>query len=506
MVRVMGSKALVVRADAGVAMGTGHVMRCLALAQAWQDAGGNVVFAMAQSTPAVEERLGSERIEIVRLNGFAGSAQDATQLSELAHSHGADWLVVDGYQFDAEFQRRVRVAGLQLLFIDDTAHAADYVADLVLNQNAHASENLYRSRAAHVRLLLGPRYALLRREFKSWQAWKRGINPGPRKVLVTMGGSDPDNTTALVIRALQLVALDGLEARVVVGGSNPHIKSLGEAASQSVVQVSLVRNPANISELMGWADVAVSAAGTTCWEMCLLGLPAILIGLAVNQRPVAQELDRRGVAVHLDCPDLSPEQIAGKLQGLLASLDTRAAMSRRGRELVDGRGAERVVSAMRGEGLRLRRVEESDCRLLWEWANEPEVRAVSFSSEAIPWERHLEWFNSRLTDSDAVLYLAMNANNIPVGQVRYQIEGTRAVVSISLAAGFRGKGNGKMALSSGNEELFRNTRATTIDAYVKPHNRAALQLFSRAGFRQEAPALIRGQQAIHFVLEKNGVS
>ena len=156
--------------------------------------------------------------------------------------------------------------------------------------------------------------------------------------------------------------------------------------------------------------------------------------------------------------------------------------------------AERVISAMRGESLRLRRVEKNDCRLLWEWANEPDVRAVSFSSETIPWERHLEWFNSKLSDSDAVLYLAMNADNIPVGQIRYQIEQTRAVVSISLAPGFRGKGNGNVALASANEELFSNTRATAIDAFVKPHNRAALQFFSRAGFREDTPTTIHGQR------------
>ena len=222
----MGSKILVVRADASVAMGTGHVMRCLALAQAWQDAGGTVVFAMAQSTAAVETRLASEEIEIIQLSAAAGSAEDATQLSKLARSQGADWVVVDGYQFDGAYQRRVKDGGARLLFIDDTAHTAEYVADLVLNQNAHASDELYHSRATHVRLLLGPRYALLRREFKSWQAWKRKINPGARKVLVTMGGSDPDNTTALVMRALALAARGGLDARVVVGGSNPHIEYL----------------------------------------------------------------------------------------------------------------------------------------------------------------------------------------------------------------------------------------------------------------------------------------
>ena len=485
-------------------MGTGHVMRCLALGQAWQDVGGHVVFATAQSSTAVQDRLRSERVEIVQLGGTPGSEQDASQLAELARVHQAIWLVVDGYQFDAEYQRRVQVEGLKLLFMDDCGHATHYFADLVLNQNSHAREDLYSSREPRTRLLLGPQYALLRREFQPWRDWRREIQPVARKILVTMGGSDPANFAAVVIDALRTVSFEGLEAKIVVGGCSPHKESLELAAATSGVDISLLHNPACMPELMAWADVAVSAAGTTCWEMCLLGLPALLIDVAPNQVPVAQDLDRRGAAIHLGgIDDLFPQ----KLKRLLdSSEETRTAMSARSRELVDGLGAERVLSAMQNGALRLRRVEERDCYLLWEWANDPEVRAVSFSSETISWEEHLRWFRAKLADPNALLYLATDLEDVPVGQVRYHLEGTRAVASINLATGSRGKGNGSLALAMATEDLFRNTCATTIDAYVKPDNDASLRLFARAGFRQEAPEMIRGQRAVHFVLEKNAVS
>jgi UDP-2,4-diacetamido-2,4,6-trideoxy-beta-L-altropyranose hydrolase len=501
------SPRLVVRTDANVAMGTGHVMRCLALAQAWQDAGGDVVFAMAQSTPAVDERLHSEHVEIVQVNSLAGSAKDAKELAELARSQHADWVVLDGYQFDSAYQQRLKDEGLKLLLVDDNGGAPHYFADLVLNQNAHATEDLYRALQSRTRLLLGPRHALLRREFSLWRGWRREIAPTARRVLVTLGGSDPDNITLLVIHALRLVDIEGLEATVVVGGSNPHIESLEQAAASSAATISLLRNARNMPELMAWADLAVSGAGSTCWEMCFLGLPAILIDLAPNQRPVAQELDRRGAAIHLGSADeVFPEEIAGKLQWLLASEETRAALSKRACDLVDGRGAERVVWTMRSGSLRLRRVAEQDCRLLWEWANDPEVRALSFSSEAIPWERHVDWFSSKLTDPNAILYLAIDEENIPVGQVRYQLEGTRAVVSVNLAAGFRGRGYGNTLLDLGANQLFRSTEATAIDAYVKPDNAASLRLFTHAGFKREKIGMIRGQRAVLFVLEKNGIS
>jgi RimJ/RimL family protein N-acetyltransferase len=322
-----------------------------------------------------------------------------------------------------------------------------------------------------------------------------------------MGGSDADNLTAVVIRALQLASIKGLEAKVVVGAGNPHTESLERATNQSETKMSLLKNVTNMPELMAWADVAISGAGSTCWEMCLLGLPAMLIDLAENQRTVAKELDRRGIAVHLgSVGDVTPEKIASKLRWLLDSIETRTALSMRARELVDGKGAERVVSAVRGAMLRLRRAEESDCRLLWEWANDPVVRAASFSSEYIPWEHHQDWFGAKLADPNAVLYLAANPDNVSIGQVRYQVEGPRAQLSVSLAPEFRRKGYGNRIIAMATEELFRTTDVSTIDAYVKPANEASLQLFLRAGFKQQDTQTIHGQPAVHFILQRNGNS
>ena len=503
----MAPGTLVVRADSSIAMGTGHVMRCLALAQAWQDAGGHVVFVTNDLSSAGEQRLLAEQVEVVKFNGPPGGAQDASQLEKLSCAHHADWVVVDGYQFDAEYQRKVKDAGLKLLFIDDNGHATHYLADLVLNQNSHACEDLYQSRAPQTRLLLGPRFALLRHEFRYWRQCKREMVPLARKVLVTMGGSDPENVTADVIRALEVTAIDKLEVKVIAGGDNPHIESLERAASQSKTDISLLKNVTNMPKLMAWADVAISGAGSTCWEMCLLGLPAIVIDLAENQRTVARELDRRGAAIHLGgADDALPKKIANKLACLLGSIETRTTLSTRARELVDGKGAERVVCAMRGEMLRLRRVEERDSRLLWEWANDPAVRAASFSSEFIPWERHQDWFGAKLADPNAVLYLATNPENVLIGQVRYQLDGPGAQLSVSLAPEFRGKGYSHTIIAMATEELFRTTNVTTIDAYVKPTNEASLRLFRRAGFKQEDNRVIHGQQAVHFILQKNGRS
>lgn len=346
------SKTLLIRADASAHIGTGHMMRCLALAQAWQDAGGHAIFAMAMQAPAPETRLGEEGMETVHLATQPGSADDAGQTVDLARRAGALTVVVDGYHFDAEYQRIIKDAGLRLLFIDDYGHADYYWADLVLNQNIHAHAGLYANRASYTQLLLGTRYVLLRREFLKWREWEREIPDVARKVLVTLGGGDPDNVTLKVIHALQQAQIDGLEAVVVVGGNNPHHEALKSAVRDSQVPIRLKSNVANMPELIAWSDVAISAGGSTCWELAFMGLPNLVLVLAENQRPIAEGLDDAKVAINLGWhTSVSTSEITQAMVQLSKDSVTRSDMAQHGRELVNGGGSSRVITAMIGSSV-----------------------------------------------------------------------------------------------------------------------------------------------------------
>ncbi len=503
----MPAGSLVLRADASVSMGTGHVMRCLALAQAWQDEGGKCVLAMAESTEALERRLAAEGMEVVRLGARAGSSQDADELSQLALIRGASWVVADGYHFRAEYQRGLKDAGLKVLLVDDSGRVGAYNADLVLDQGACVKEDLYRSSEPCSRLLLGPRYALLRREFHARPPGQRLVSSSDSKILVTMGGSDPHNVTLQAIQALARVRAQNIRATIVAGGSNPHREDLEKQLRISGANGRLLRDPANMATLMAEADMAVSAAGVTCWEMCFLGLPAILVDVAENQRPMARALDRLGIGVHLGSgEDATPEAIAEKLEWLLASPEVRAQMSERGRNLVDGRGAMRVVRAMQVASLQLRLATEADCEVLWEWVNEPETRANSFFSGPVSREEHWAWFHRKVADPRALLFLGVDPIYGAVGLVRYDLEEARAVLSISVAAKFRRRGYGDALLHLAVPELFRRCRADAIDAYVKAENEASLRMFSSAGFRRLGEEQVRGVPAIHFSLPRSQVS
>jgi UDP-2,4-diacetamido-2,4,6-trideoxy-beta-L-altropyranose hydrolase len=328
-------------------MGTGHVMRCLALAQAWQDAGGQVTFGMAMAAPALEAWLQAEGMAVVHLSAPPGTAEDARQTVNLARNEGTEWIVVDGYHFNDTYQRIIKDAGSKLLFIDDNGHANHYYADIVLNQNLFARERFYRKREHYTRLLLGTDYVLLRREFLKWRNWQREIPEVARKVLVTLGGGDPANVTLRVLQALREMEIACLEAIVLVGASNPHFEELNAAVQLYGMTVLLERNVKNMPELMAWAEVAVSAGGSTCWELAFMGLTHCIIVLAANQAPVAETLQERGVAINAGWFDaLNHAQLTHLLDSLMKDKEKRLKMSQRGRLLVNGNGPQRVVKAM----------------------------------------------------------------------------------------------------------------------------------------------------------------
>ncbi len=341
---------LLIRADASVAIGTGHVMRCLALAQAWQDAGGVATFAMAESTPAIEERLRREGAGLVRIEGVPGSGFDSEQLIALARKHGPSWLVVDGYEFGSGYQRALKNERLKVVSIDDNGRSETYAADVVLNQNIHAREFLYQNRETYTKLLLGTKYALLRREFLC-PCEPREISSIGRKFLVSMGGSDPDNVTRRVMGAIERVAVADLQVVIVAGGSNPHVASIAGSIANSRHRCRILNNVANMQELISWADLAISAAGTACWEYCALGLPAVLVAVAENQIPNAEALHAAGAArLVAGGSGFAIGEMAQLITHLANSVSERQALSRTARALVDGGGAGRVLSALMGEG------------------------------------------------------------------------------------------------------------------------------------------------------------
>jgi UDP-2,4-diacetamido-2,4,6-trideoxy-beta-L-altropyranose hydrolase len=493
------TQRLFVRADAGTQMGTGHIMRCLALAQAWQDEGGQCTFlTSAQGNPLLG-RLHDEGLEVRLLERVFPDPADLRGVTQALAENPAAWLVLDGYHFDDAYQQGLRRAGARLLVVDDEGRLPAYHADFVLNQNLHAEAVDYVAPGA--RLLRGPRFALLRRQFKKWRDWNRTLPEVARKLLITMGGADLDNVTFKVLQALKRLGVRDWEALIVIGAANPHGASLEVGARECPFPARLERGLLDMPAAMAWADIAVAAAGSTCWELCFMGLPSILIELAANQAALSQQLDVLGAAQNAG-PQATVDvlALADWLESLAGDSRRRAVMSRAGRQVVDGHGASRVVDAIRSQGpaVLLRRAGDQDCRAIWEWANDPLTRAASFSAEPIPWDKHVDWYQTKLGDPSCLLYLVTDPAGESLGMVRYDAKDGEAVVSINLAPASRGRGLGPIALRLSAHRVFAESNIQTIIADIKPDNRASVAAFQRAGYQ----AVVGARGALRFRFER----
>ncbi|MEO0082217.1 MAG: UDP-2,4-diacetamido-2,4,6-trideoxy-beta-L-altropyranose hydrolase [candidate division WOR-3 bacterium] len=337
-----------IRADAGSRMGTGHVMRCLALAQAWRKRGGDVIFFGRIVSPGLRKRIRDEGCRLISLPAVHPDPEDWPATARLIRRYTPEWLVLDGYHFDPEYQQKARIAGVRVLVVDDTAHWSEYHAHVLLNQNMGAERLCYEC-DPDTRLLLGPRYALLRTEFLKWRCWQHEMPPDARRVLVTMGGSDPDNVTLKVIRALRRIPVKGLEVVVMVGAGNMYRRTLEAevrrlVASKQDLRIRLEQQPENVTELMAWADVAVSAGGSTCWELAFMGVPTITLVIADNQTMAMREAAKNGAVVCLGkASRVSATTIRDATLRLCRDYRGRCRMAALGRELVDGTGAFTVV-------------------------------------------------------------------------------------------------------------------------------------------------------------------
>jgi UDP-2,4-diacetamido-2,4,6-trideoxy-beta-L-altropyranose hydrolase len=291
----------------------------------------------------------------------------------------------------------------------------------------------------------------------------------------------------------------------VVGGSNPHFTRLQKTAAQSPVRITVRRDVSNMAELMAAADAAISAAGSTCWELCLLGLPALLADVAHNQTALARELHRRGCAIHVGDRTVPVEKIADQMERLLRSYELRQSLSQRSRELVDGNGSRRAVSVLRGAAhLRLRRARTDDSSLLWKWANDPEVRAASFSSDPISWETHAAWFAEKLGQDKSLIWIAEDEVETPFGQIRFDLNpGGEAELHISLVKEKRGCGLAVPLIEAGVRKAFSSANCERVHAFVKPWNAASIRAFERVGFVRAGLVQVREQHAVHYICARD---
>ncbi len=339
---------LLIRTDANTQIGLGHFMRCFALAQAWKDRGGRVTFLTAATDKKLTELLQKEDMAIINIGTQIGSLDDARDTSKLAKEVGAVCIVVDGYQFNGQYQNYLKAKGSNLLWLDDFRNDQHYSADLVLNQNLYAHARDYSNCKPNTKLLLGAPYVLLRRQFEKWRSRQVVIADIARKILVTMGGGDPQNVTVKILDTLEYLVDFGLEIKIIVGAANPHKKDIQMKMEKSALNIHMLEAVTDMPQLMDWADLAISAGGSTNLEFGFMGLPNCMVILAENQELNAETFQTLGMSENLGWFDeFDVYEASQSIRALMVDKKRRESMSTTGRSIIQGYGSKNVISAIR---------------------------------------------------------------------------------------------------------------------------------------------------------------
>ena len=287
---MVNRKVVVLRADASSSIGVGHVMRSLSLGEALIDEGFGVELVSCELAPSLQSLATTCGIELVELNCTPWSSEDA----QCVLDRKANIVVVDGYEFSRDFFATLEQGDTPFAVIDDNAETNAHSANVVINQNPHASASMYEQMKGNPKLLLGLQYAMVRKEVREVAALHMPTREG--EVFVAMGGADFLRLTAPIVEAL---AETGLQIRVAVGHANTQREVVQKLADQHG-HVTLIEQRDYVSSLAS-AHVAVLAAGSSLWEACAVGTPSIGLVVADNQVASANAAAKLGFTRVIDC-------------------------------------------------------------------------------------------------------------------------------------------------------------------------------------------------------------
>ena len=355
---------IVIRTDASVEIGTGHVMRCLTLASGLAEEGAQVRFLCRSHNGNLTDLIKRRGFEVEVLPATMSGKLQSDSISDPAHaawlgcdwhsdaqqchsvlSHKIDWLIVDHYALDQRWERKMRTICQNIMVIDDLADRA-HDCDLLLDQSMGRSASDYLDiLGPKTRMLLGPKYALLRPEFAQWRTTSlaRRQSPELRHILVTLGGVDRDNVTGRILTVLSRCRLPKLEKiTLVMGPHAPWLDRVITSAAEMKIQTTVLSGVENMAELMSSCDLAIGAGGATTLERCSLGVPSVLLVIADNQLNIAKHMANANAAFSICDLNALETSLVAFLENF--ELSNKMAMyAQNSADILDGSGVLRTV-------------------------------------------------------------------------------------------------------------------------------------------------------------------
>ncbi|MBB5830909.1 bifunctional UDP-2,4-diacetamido-2,4,6-trideoxy-beta-L-altropyranose hydrolase/GNAT family N-acetyltransferase [Brachybacterium aquaticum] len=471
---------VVLRCDATLAGGIGHLVRAVSVADAAREAGHTVSVAGEIESPLAVQLLADAGLEVV----------DAPEdLEILAAEQGASVVHVDDYTIGTDARDRVRASGALLSSMEDGTFGRR-PADVVVDSTIRA-EKLGRPDDGSGTVLLGISYAPMRAQVRAARE-ERAANHevgSEARVLIVMGGTDATGAAGTV--AALCAAAEGI-GKVTVISPEQNWDAVRAEAGDGIEL--LAPSPAFL-DLACRADLVISAAGTTAWELACIGVPNLLVAVVENQRAGYEAALAEGISRGLGTLEevrADPRAATETVAKAVADLRQGRTSVTVGQEKVDGHGADRIVAAW-SEALSRRIGEDSapvtarpataeDSSLLLRWRNDPQTREVSRSTERVSWDSHTGWYRRVLEDPRRELYV-VERDGTPVGTVRFDaLEDTEWEVSITLAPESRGHGLSRPVLAAGEAAFDQRHPGALVVASVLPGNVPSQRLFARAGY------------------------
>ena len=340
------SKTLIIRADSSQTIGAGHIMRTFALAQEAIKHGFNINYIYAEMLQNLKERLlnYSDKIFLHRINAERGTPTDAEKTLKILAKFPAECkvLLLDGYNFKDDYQQYIKNnSSIHTIYFDDVGTSKCYYTNIVFNQNINANENLYKCREPHTELLLGLKYVLLRDEFLKYLGFRRNIRKKPENLLILLGATDPENYTAKIINTLK--EIKNSMNITIISGQEPSVELL-EALKNYQGKYQLKHNVKNMPAEMLNADLAITAGGSTNWELSFMQVPFIALAKNDYEETVLNEIHKRQLGIFAGrFENFNKKDFINKLNTLIHDAKLRELIIKNQRQNIDGLGRKRVV-------------------------------------------------------------------------------------------------------------------------------------------------------------------
>ncbi|MCH2547443.1 MAG: UDP-2,4-diacetamido-2,4,6-trideoxy-beta-L-altropyranose hydrolase [Alphaproteobacteria bacterium] len=477
------------RVDASSIIGTGHVMRCLTLANALKKHQRKTLFLSRHMPDYLIDSIQQAGHVFVPLTDAVQATDSLAHAKWLGTSQQADaqeclryvsavtleWLIIDHYGLSSDWEVYMRAAAPQILAIDDLADRM-HDCDILLDQNAypHAQTRYAEKLPAKCRPLLGAEYALLREEFVCARDSLMRRVGSVQRILVSFGGADSQNWTAKVLNALIELNVKA-EIDVVIGAQHPAFEDITQQCATYGFHCHVQSD--RMAQLMAAADMAIGAGGVSVWERASMGLPSLTIAVAENQIASVEHAAQMGMIY-------TPKQdqtLQDAIQEFIENPALRAQCSETSLRMVDAQGTKRVVDEMGLITFRLANSEDEDALL--EWRNHESIRAASHNNGIIAPQEHHKWLENVLADENRVLLIGL-VNEQPIGVVRFDMQEDSALVSLYTLPHVYGRGNALLQTA----ELWICTHYPHINrltADALTDNAAAHRYLAKAGYHKD---------------------